>query len=1113
MVNSETALINRDGLTTALASIGVGVILADSAGRVEYMNGHAEELTGWEASEAVGGDLVAVFPMFPAWTAESTDSPIEETTELQNRVDGSTRYVSASFSPIASGVGAAGTVVVFRETSMVKETGKACLKMLDQFPVIVWNTDRTGSLDYLNQAGYDFTGLDSEEALGTGWLKAFHPDEAEIFFRTFRDAFRERTLCSMEHRLRRQDGEYDWVMSMATPYYDSEHELAGFIGATVNAQGWKPIEEGYQVLEKREPDIILLSDMNGAIIEANEAAAKAYGCPREELLTRTFLDLGAAHHSVDLEQVYKQGIFIETTHRRRDGSTFPVEVSAQGLLIGGKRTLVGIIREITGRKLAEQELRKREEMYRALFNTATDGFYLHELIDDADRISRIVEVNQILCSRLGYTREELLRSHITDIHAPKDGALIASLIGLIVRNSNYTFETVHVAKDGREIPVEVNAHYMEMGGKRYIYSLARDITDRVKANQELQKNRAKYQTLLMKMNSGFGYFKNLTDDSPSVVDWTTVEANEAFEAFFGVRSGEIVGKSLGYLLMTSGIKARRFIDDWDAVASSGGRLDVEECFFEDLGKWASIFVFSPEKNHLAILLTDISEQKKSAHQITIAKEAAEAANKAKSEFLANMSHEIRTPINGIVGMIDLTLLTSLDKEQRNNLTTAKHCADSLLNIINDILDFSKMEAGKLKIEQVSFNIKKLIDQITRTHSVRASEKGLELTYGFSSNIPHYLVGDPHRLQQVLNNLINNAIKFTEKGEINVSVRKAATTADRIVELKFSVSDTGIGIACEDQERLFKSFSQVDGSYTRKFGGTGLGLAISKQLVEMMGGRIWVESEAGRGSTFNFTLAFKVGEKPEPQLVMPIAQRTARRLNILLVEDDNVNQIVISRMLQEQGHAVDIVENGLEALAAHEQKIYDGILMDIQLPVMDGIEATERIRKREGALKHTPIIALTAFALHGDRERFLELGMDEYMAKPVRMDELSLMIDKVINNREPDFSEVARLDENGELIFVPAPQSKSHEELALILAEVDGSVAALMNALDNNNLTEAEQHAHRLKHHFDDIDAEELKITAFKTELAARRGDFTGTLESSMQLKFKLDTYKRSQGGF
>jgi signal transduction histidine kinase/ActR/RegA family two-component response regulator len=454
-----------------------------------------------------------------------------------------------------------------------------------------------------------------------------------------------------------------------------------------------------------------------------------------------------------------------------------------------------------------------------------------------------------------------------------------------------------------------------------------------------------------------------------------------------------------------------------AKGNKGNKNDIDNGFLFPSYAYKELVSASMNYNQTTREVNDIRRNlEKLIEERTLklnqARQEAETSNRVKSQFLATMSHEIRTPLSGIIGMIDLLLSMKLEAKQQEYLEIAKDSAYALIEIVNDVLDFSKIEAGKLTMGTESFNIKPTIKSAVDTFINSAVEKGIALRCYIDPGIPDMVIGDSNRLRQVICNLIHNAIKFTEKGEVTIRVKMESDSPNKVL-LSFFVEDTGIGIPLDKLDNIFESFIQVDGSLSRSFGGTGLGLTISKEIIEILGGTIRVKSQEGKGSCFYFTLEFKKSGSQEnltghstwtrgeiKRSTGTITELTNKNIKILLAEDNKINRRVVMELAKKKGWEITAVANGREAVEAvmdnqcHLKNFFHLVLMDVQMPEMDGLEATRAIRKCK-ELEHIPIIALTAHAIKGDKERFLEVGMTDYISKPIDYKEFYKTIEKYI----------------------------------------------------------------------------------------------------------------------
>jgi PAS domain S-box-containing protein len=644
--------------------------------------------------------------------------------------------------------------------------------------------------------------------------------------------------------------------------------------------------------------------------------------------------------------------------------------------------LVRSFRDITDRKHAEESLRLMESI---VVNT-NDAVVLATL-DPVSRSYQVIFANAAFTRETGYAREDILGKDPQSLCSPNvDRSEVHRLIAMLAQKKACRSELLLCRKDGGEIWAEISFVPIldPSGAPTHVIGIGRNATERKRMEQELR--------ILSRAIEQCPVTVVITDLAGSIE-----YVNPKFTELTGYALEEVRGRN-PRVLKSGDTSEDEYRILWETIRTGEwrgyfhNRKKNGELFWE-AARICPIRDSRGNPTHYLAVKEDITDRRRIEDALAQAKESAEAASLAKSEFLANMSHEIRTPMNGIIGFTQLTLQTSLDTDQRDYLETVESSAQALLRIINDILDFSKIEAGHLELEREPFSLRETVAGAASTIAPEALRKGLDLSWDVAPGVPDALLGDATRLRQVLLNLLGNAAKFTAKGLIRVEVR-GKSAEDGGLELHFVVKDSGIGIPPAQQRLIFEPFRQADGTITRKYGGTGLGLAISARLVRNMRGTIWVESQVGHGSAFHFTACFGAAEVPREAAEAPGARGETDRpsLAILVVEDDLISRTLASTVLTHNGHSVATAANGVEALWLVERRPFDVILMDVQMPQMDGFEATERIRRRESRTGgRVPIVAMTAHAMKGDRERCLAAGMDDYISKPLDLSQLLALL--------------------------------------------------------------------------------------------------------------------------
>ena len=828
-----------------------------------------------------------------------------------------------------------------------------------------------------------------------------------------------------EYWVRKKDGSTRWLLARGTVLRDPDGQAVRFIGTSADITEIKRAEEALRASERRfrifvdhAADAFFLTDEQGRIWDVNLRACESLGYTRDELIGMTpfdfVTDLPPAVFADRIRRLRAgETLAFELENRRTDETVFPAEVRVKAFWEGAEVFHVSLVRDISERKRLEEEVRLATARLDLALRGSNIGIWDSDM-PDGDFANSLVSYVNVL-EQLGYERPSAPRDRKsgTGVMHPDDRVAYDEAVRKYLSGETNEFEVesrVHHKDGSIRWMMSRGVAVRDAGGKpiRFL-GTAVDVTDRKRAQESLRESEERFRQLAENVDGVFwleeGGWQRLLYISPA---YTTVWGRTIQSLYEQPRSWiDTVHPDDKNLVL--GSLERQYRGEPTATDFRIARPDGSI-------RWVHCSAF-PMRNqngevYRAVgLVEDITERRQLEEELRRAKEAAEAANRAKDDFLANVSHEIRTPMNAIIGMTELVLDTPLDEGQRQGLKTVKLAADSLLSIINDLLDFSKIEAGKLGLVSADFSLRTVVGDTVRALAVRAHKKGLELIYQVEPDVPDALVGDAGRLRQVLLNLAENAVKFTDRGEVLVGVETessgpAPSPGAREVGLRFTVLDTGIGIPPDQQARIFRAFEQEDTSTTRKYGGTGLGLTIASQLIALMGGTISVDSAPGRGSTFAFTARF--GEPPHPAAaVAGPSPVSLHDLPVLVVDDNATNRHILVEWLR--GWQLDPTEaaDGMAAMNALLHHAANGrpyalVLLDARMPNVDGLAVAAMMRER-AELAAIPIILLTSGERPGEPARFRELRIDAQLLKPLQQGQLLETIQRVMSRTQGNAS--------------------------------------------------------------------------------------------------------------
>ena len=870
----------------------------------------------------------------------------------------------------------------------------------------------TGQIYDVNQRFADIVCRTMLELVTICWMDITHPDDVQEDLDNMELLNSGKiTGFNMNKRYIKPDGCAVWIHMTVAPIIDEEdlHKrhlcmIEDITNIKLSESMIKESEERYSTLTQISMDGFWVVNNEGRYVEVNDAYCSMSGYSREALLSMGINDIDINESEVQIkahiENIKSKGWDkFESRHRRADGKILDVLISV--IYVKEKEVILCFLNDITERKQAEKVLLNSEAKHKAMITNISDVIG----IIDENGIMKYKSPNSE--RYFGWLPEDLVGTIGWKTVHPDDLERIQEAFSkiLLEDNAKSTVEYRYKCKDGSYKMIRLTA--INLINNEYINGVLinyHDITERIQLSEKLNETQAILFAALENSQAGTVVAK-ATDGKLSYV-------NKAGLFISNIPEGEIVGN----------IDIDKYVESWNILHLDGtpykakdvplsravhyGEICSEEFIirrndYEDRIVWANAAPIKDENGTIKagnLIFLYITDRKQVELELVNAKIRAEEANAAKSQFLANMSHEIRTPMNGVMGILQLLQMTELTQEQADLIQISQVSSDALLRVINDILDYSKIEAKQIEFEKTVFSVEKVINDVVSLLKLSAFEKGIKIEVSIDTNITDDIMGDPYRVRQILSNLLGNAIKFTNNGRIDISVIKVYEQNDNEIKLEFVVKDTGIGIPQDKMEDIFKSFNQADNSNTRKYGGTGLGLSISKSLVELMAGEIWAESIVGEGSSFHFTCVFGiivVQKNPvEESIDMLVENKNESELRLLLAEDDAISRIVVEKFSRAKGWDITSVENGEKAVQALQEMSFDIILMDVQMPVMDGYKATEAIRRLETHKDkdmHTPIVAMTAYALKGDREKCLHAGMDDYLSKPIDVDEFFAVV--------------------------------------------------------------------------------------------------------------------------